>query len=963
MVEAKDESFLSRIRGTIATVEAWDADPSLLAECRLMIPFDRLMAEKELDEDPYRRDDDCFYDGNVLFLKRLTLFFQKDVMTWVNTPPCEKCGAGPDQMVYKEPRGPTTEEEREGQANRVEVYLCKSCAAITTFPRYCSVRKLLETRKGRCGEYANLFGLYCRAAGFETRYIMDWTDHVWVEVLVGDDWIMADSCEGIINKPSMYESGWGKKLNCIIGVSADMVVDVTPRYTRTFYDKDFQDRRRKITSSEAAGEQIIEQVNASMRQGLPKSRVQQLVERGAREQSALEACKSISKWTEEERHGRGRISGSREWKVSRQEEGMNVKEEGVPSIIRGLAVEQFYPTGHLKVSVFPQNSAGIIVSGADCDVGQPECISVVVIDDVHLGCVLQCRSFATWASVGEFLLTLPSNRIVVLKGQVGEEQVDDVTKDNFKILGGFSFSHKSKDGMMFVGQVEAHPAWAACRTYSESNGIVATFPAKANEPKKLRVEKNTSPRWVSGRLSESVMPLRTQLLATDAQKHAAFLAYASKNPLCVGYTSKDGHPIYLLGNSSFPFQQGGDWDTFHFLPDELTPDCDDIHDKHDMPMFNIPVDEDFFSSLLGPSLLRRTGSNANPEATADALHNTRLVGLYFSAHWCPPCRRFTPMLIEAYNHLKEEHALHGLEIIFVSSDRSVTEFNQYYESMPWMAVPYDATRMRQQQISIRYGLQGIPGLVILDSLSGNIVVSADQSRNEVAQACQRGELAIEAMLKSWLDRVPEDSKELVSMLELSCIEDQSEQAPSSPSDHPYLVRKAAWNLPERVDPTAQVKEIFAKLVSDGETPNAAAAKAIKLVGHAGRNPSYGQGTLTAVCNTQVELVTAQARIEELVARVKANNPYSEDVAKLIFRHLSMFLGNAAREPWNPKYRSMKLSNNVVDKMTRVEGTLELICSLGMSVVPTCQDFLVIIPLAADLDQIRDGVSSALADTW
>ncbi|KAI2498344.1 Transglutaminase protease [Fragilaria crotonensis] len=879
-------------------------------------------------------------------------------MTWVNTPPCETCGAGADEIEPKEPRGPTTEEEREGQADRVEVYQCKRCAAITTFPRYNSVRKLLETRKGRCGEYANLFGLYCRAAGFETRYVMDWTDHVWVEVLVGDEWIMADSCEGIINKPSMYESGWGKKLNWIVGVAADMVVDVTPRYTRKFFDSDFQNRRRNITSSEAAGEQIIAQVNASMRQGLPKSRVQQLVERAAREQSDLDACKSISEWTEEERHGRGRISGSREWKVSRQEEGTNAKEEALPSIVRGLVVEQFYPTGQLEVSVFPQNRAGIIVSGADCDVGQPGCISVVVIDDVHLGCVLQCRSFATWASVGQFVLTLPTYRIVVLKGKLGEQQVDDVTKNNFRILGGFSFSDKSKGGIMFVGQVEAHPAWAVCRSYSESNGIFAKFSAKAHGPKRLRVEKNTAPRWVSGRLSESVMPLRTQLLATDAQKHAAFLAYASKNPLCVGYTSKDGHPIYLLENSSFPFQQGGDWNTFHFLPYELTADCDEVQD---IPMFNIPVDEDFFGSLLGPSLLRRTGSNATAEATADALHNTRLVGLYFSAHWCPPCRRFTPMLIEAYNHLKAEHPLHGLEIVFVSSDRSETEFNRYYESMPWMAVPYDATRMRQQQISIRYGIQGIPGLVILDSLSGSIVASADQSRAEVAQACQRGEPAIEAMLKSWFDRVPEDSKELISMLQLSCRDDKLENATSSPSDHPYLIRPDAWKCPERVDPTAQVKEIFAKLVSEGETPNAAAAKAIKLVGQTGQNPIFCEGSLTAVSNTQIEVATEQVRIEELVARVKASNPYSEDIAQLIVRHLSVFLDNAAREPWNPKYRSMKLSNKVVDKITRVEGTLDLICRLGMSVMPTCQDFLVTIPLAADLDRIRTGVSSALGD--
>ena len=39
----------------------------------------------------------------------------------------------------------------------------------------------------------------------------------------------------------------------------------------------------------------------------------------------------------------------------------------------------------------------------------------------------------------------------------------------------------------------------------------------------------------------------------------------------------------------------------------------------------------------------------------------------------------------------------------------------------------------------------------------------------------------------------------------------------------------------------------------------------------------------------------------------------------------------------------------------------MICSFGMSVVATSQDFVVTIPLAVDVDQIRDAVSKALVD--
>lgn len=60
-----------------------------------------------------------------------------------------------------------------------------------------------RTFPNRCGEYANLFGAVCRAVGCETRYVVDWTDHVWTEVRVLDEWIMVDSCEGVVNEPSV----------------------------------------------------------------------------------------------------------------------------------------------------------------------------------------------------------------------------------------------------------------------------------------------------------------------------------------------------------------------------------------------------------------------------------------------------------------------------------------------------------------------------------------------------------------------------------------------------------------------------------------------------------------------------------------------------------------------------------------------------------------------------------------
>ena len=83
-------------------------------------------------------------------------------------------------------------------------YVCSLCAAEVRFPRYHSrPAKLLETRRGRCGEWANAFALCCRALGFDTRRALDWTDHVWVEVFSEAEgrWLHADPCEGCCDKP------------------------------------------------------------------------------------------------------------------------------------------------------------------------------------------------------------------------------------------------------------------------------------------------------------------------------------------------------------------------------------------------------------------------------------------------------------------------------------------------------------------------------------------------------------------------------------------------------------------------------------------------------------------------------------------------------------------------------------------------------------------------------------------
>ena len=85
--------------------------------------------------------------------------------------------------------------------------------------------------------------------------------------------------------------------------------------------------------------------------------------------------------------------------------------------------------------------------------------------------------------------------------------------------------------------------------------------------------------------------------------------------------------------------------------------------------------------LLGNTLTGKAGSVQTSSVSAE------YVGIYFSAHWCGPCRSFTPKLAEFYNKFTKESP-GKLEIVFVSSDGTDAEFNSYYAEMPWLALPY-----------------------------------------------------------------------------------------------------------------------------------------------------------------------------------------------------------------------------------------------------------------------------------
>ncbi|GAB1604581.1 nucleoredoxin-like [Argonauta hians] len=110
----------------------------------------------------------------------------------------------------------------------------------------------------------------------------------------------------------------------------------------------------------------------------------------------------------------------------------------------------------------------------------------------------------------------------------------------------------------------------------------------------------------------------------------------------------------------------------------------------------------------------------------------KITGLYFSAHWCPPCKHFTPVLSAMYDKLKSEGQ--NFEVVFVSSDRSNVSFEQYFRTMPWLAIPYNDSRTHC--LKSAYDVYGIPTLIIIDengkviTKDGRVAINADLQGQE-----------------------------------------------------------------------------------------------------------------------------------------------------------------------------------------------------------------------------------------
>jgi nucleoredoxin len=115
------------------------------------------------------------------------------------------------------------------------------------------------------------------------------------------------------------------------------------------------------------------------------------------------------------------------------------------------------------------------------------------------------------------------------------------------------------------------------------------------------------------------------------------------------------------------------------------------------------------ASKFSYHLVKLDKNQLKPLDTA-SLNGVKYFAFYYSASWCPPCRAFTPKLVEFYNEFKPQHP--NFELILVNHDNNAQDMLAYMagDSMPWPAARYEDIEGSNAN---QYCGSGIPDLVLV----------------------------------------------------------------------------------------------------------------------------------------------------------------------------------------------------------------------------------------------------------
>jgi hypothetical protein len=254
-------------------------------------------------------------------------------------------------------------------------------------------------------------------------------------------------------------------------------------------------------------------------------------------------------------------------------------------------------------------------------------------------------------------------------------------------------------------------------------------------------------------------------------------------------------------------------------------------------------------------------------------------------------------------------------------------------------------------------------LVVVDSISGQIVISNTESRALVMRTCQEGTAeSIGSMFSGhWLNKIPTESQQLMNLLETSNAELGSNRVETLPTVEycSYLVRD------KFIEEEKRVEMLVEQLVEDHddnmneEEAYDIARQAVKL-SMMDDDDNLKESCLDGLFQKLIIRDTSTKGVSstspaEIAEQILISNGTVQLVAAIVT--IRKYFNKCYTEPWNPKYRKFQLSFKVADQITKVNGSIELILSMGFEVYCNTDDYVACIPITLDLDHVRKLIAS------